>query len=201
MTLIYLVRHGMCDPVGRLIAGRAPGVHLNEEGRAEVMALARHLQSVPLSRIISSPLERTVETADAIASLRGLPVSVDEGLIEIDFGDWTGRTLESLAPDEAWKRFNAARSVTRIPGGEWMLDVQRRMVRCMDELERSARGESVALVSHGDVIKAAIAWYAGMPLDFFPRFEIAPASVSIVQLESWGPEIRLVNGAGWQIAT
>jgi probable phosphomutase (TIGR03848 family) len=201
MTTYLLIRHALCDSVGRTIAGRAPGVSLNADGRHQAEALASRLADLPIVAVYSSPLERAVETARPIAERKGLPVQPLEGLNEIDFGEWTGRTLAELNPVPEWQGFNSYRSGSRIPAGETMLEV---LTRTLEEFERLQRihspGSLVAVVSHADVLRAAIAHFLGMPLDWLLRLELGPASVSIVELQSYGPRLLLLNSlVGWPI--
>jgi broad specificity phosphatase PhoE len=121
-------------------------------------------------------------------------VEVADELNEIDYGAWTGRTIAELREMEAWRRFNQLRGSTAIPGGETMLEVQGRMLRLIERLCAAHAGQTLALVSHGDVIKATLSHYLGVPLDLFHRIEISPASVSIVRVEHHGAEVLLVNG-------
>lgn len=183
----------MCDHVGRVIAGRSPDVHLNDSGHAQAARLAERLASLRLDAIASSPLPRALETAAPLAQRRDLPVQVLESLAEIDYGTWTGRSIESLDPEETWKRFNTLRSVTRVPGGELMLDVQARSVSTLELLRDRYPDGSCAVVSHGDVIRSLVAHCAGIPLDLFHRLEIGPASISVVVLEKSWIGVRCVN--------
>ena len=189
MTTFLLIRHALCDPVGRSIAGRTSGVHLNAEGRVEAEALARRLGEVAISAIYSSPLERALETAAPIAAHQGVPVIQAPGLLELDFGDWTGKTLQELDRLPQWKDFNIYRSGTQIPGGEGMGDVLARALGEVNRIRARHPGSEmvVAVVSHGDVLRALIAHFLGVPLDLFQRLEISPASVSVVALETMDP--------------
>jgi probable phosphoglycerate mutase len=172
--------------VGRSLAGRTPGVCLNAEGIAQAAALADRLRAVPLDAIVSSPLERARQTAAALATGRALAVAYDDALMEIDFGAWTGQSFDALAPRDDWRRFNAQRSVAGAPGGETMLQVQARVVAAIDALRGAYPEGRVALVSHGDAIRGAVAHFAGIPLDLMQRLEIAPASVTVLHLtETW----------------
>ncbi len=186
---VLLIRHGLCDPVGQAIAGRAPGVHLNDSGRRQARALDAALALVPLAAVYSSPLERARETAEPLADRIGQAVTISPGLQELDFGDWTGRTLASLAGDPIWQRFNQQRGVTRIPGGETMDEVVARAAPTVSGVAAEHPGSLIAAVTHGDVIRALVAHWAGMPLDSMLRLEVAPASVSAVRFT---PEPRLI---------
>jgi broad specificity phosphatase PhoE len=193
MTTMLLIRHGMTEAVGQRIAGWAPGVGLNSRGMEEVSVLSRELQSVKLDAIHSSPLERAASTAQAIAAPHGMEVIQRDGLGEVRFGEWTGRTLDELNDDERWQRWNTLRSCGRAPGGETMLDTQRRM---FDEVMH-ARGAypdgTVALVSHADAIRALLVYLLGIPMDHILRLRIDPASVSIVRMSEWNVEVGGVN--------
>lgn len=193
MTTFFLIRHGACDPVGKSLAGWMPGVHLNDTGRAQATRLAARLAHVPFDAICSSPLERARETAEPLADQRGLGVQVVEAFGEMRFGEWTGSTLSALAPQPLWRRFNTLRSIARAPGGETMLEVQARVLGELERLCELHADGVCAVFSHGDVIRATVAHYAGVPLDLFHRIEISPASVSVIRVREWGPEILHVN--------
>lgn len=182
VSTVLLIRHGQCDPVGRSIAGRRPGVHLNEAGRRQVRALARTLEHLPVAALYSSPLDRARETAEALAERSGLPVRIASGLEELDYGAWTGRSLDSLAGDPVWRRFNLERGATRIPDGETMGEVVERAENAVGEMMAAHPEALLAAVTHGDLIRALLASWAGMPLDHMLRIDIAPGSVSAVRL-------------------
>ncbi len=137
-----------------------------------------------------------METALPIANAAGLPVETSEAFGEIQFGEWTGRTLDELSNLPEWRRFNTQRSMTRIPGGELMLEVQSRVLTGMQRLRARHPDGCVAIVSHMDVIKAAVAHFSGIHLDHLFRFEIAHASVSIVEVSEDEPRILLLNDTG-----
>lgn len=196
MTRFVLVRHALVDASGARLAGRAAGVHLNGQGRLQAQALAARLAGSPIAAVYSSPLERTVETAGAIASLLGLEVVPREDFLEIEFGEWTDRALDDVAAQPRFRRFNSFRSCTPVPGGEYMLQAQARMVVGLDALRARHPRESVVVVSHGDMIKAAVAHYAGIPLDLFQRIEISHASMSVVEIDDDGVRILAVNDTG-----
>src|SRR5918993_3484461 len=134
MTTFLLIRHALCDPVGISIAGRASGVHLNEAGRQQAAALAGRLGGLPVAAIRSSPLERAMETAEPLAAALGLPVAQDAGLNEVDFGEWTGRTLLELDGLAEWRDFNERRGCARIPGGETMAEVVSRSLATLEQV-------------------------------------------------------------------
>lgn len=193
MTTLLLIRHGHTDLVGNTLAGRSPGVHLSSQGEAEAVELARSLSSIRIDSIFSSPLERTQETAQRLASAAGKPVQILEGVIEIDYGDWTGREIQSLRDDPLWIRYNRYRSITRIPGGEWFVEIQARVVKTLEELRAGRPEDILAIVTHGDVIRVAIAHYLGIHLDIITRLVIRPASVSALSVNDFGPELLFMT--------
>jgi|SRR4051812_24283374 broad specificity phosphatase PhoE len=206
MVTVLLIRHATCDHVGRAIVGRLPGKSLNQRGRAQAESLAEALAGTPLGHagqtgrpevIYSSPLERAVETATILGRRLGASVRELTGLNELDFGTWTGRTLESLQDDPIWHAFNETRGATRIPGGESMAEGVDRAMAELLALEREHGGRIVAAVSHGDVIRGLLLRCLGMPLDHVHRLEVAPASVSVVHLQPNQTRVAVIN---WQAA-
>jgi probable phosphoglycerate mutase len=195
-TTVLVIRHGYNDWVGRTLAGWTPGVHLNARGREQAERLAQRLAGVPIRVLYSSPLERTLETAEPLARQLGLEVRVCEALGELRLGEWTGRKLCDLENDPLWRRFNTQRSTTRIPGGELTLEVQARMVNALEGIRREHPDSVVAVFSHGDPIRSLLLHYLGMPLDLMHRIEIEPASVSVVALHEWGPQVMRMNEMG-----
>lgn len=196
MTTVLLIRHGMCDPVGKSIAGRTPGVHLNRQGRAQAADLARVLSRLPIEAVYSSPMERAVETALPLGLALGRPVREAPGLTELDFGEWTGRSLVELERDPRWPAFNEHREATRIPGGESMGEVVSRAVGTLSDILRTHGEAVVAAVSHGDVIRAVLMHCLGAPLDRIHGLEVAPGSVSAVQLGEGASRVLAVNWRG-----
>lgn len=192
-TTFYLIRHATHDLVGRTLAGRMDGVALSEQGRLESGRLADRLGGRAIAAIYSSPLQRAQETARPLARRTGLTVDIEPALNEFDFGAWTGREFASLEGDPLWKLFNTWRSGTRAPGGESMLEVQARIVGILEALHVRHTEDAVALVSHGDVLKAAVLHYLGMALDSFMRIELEPASVTVLELAHWGARIVTLN--------
>ncbi len=195
-TTIVLLRHGQTDWIGHGIAGRQPGVHLNPEGAAQAMRVRDRLAALPIAAIYSSPLDRTRETAAPLAAARGLDVRTCDEAMELDFGDWTSRQFSALEQDAGWRRFNSFRSFSRASGGELMPEVQLRIVRAIERLRAAHPGQTVVIVSHGDVIRSALAYFLGVPLDLFQRIEIGPASVSRVRLFDDGVSVLGVNDTG-----
>ena len=194
MTTFYLIRHA-ANPylVERKIAGWLPGIHLNAEGQKQAQHLAERLAREPIRAIYTSPLERAYETAEPIAAKLGLSLQVSEGLGEIRFGDWTDQTIAKLDTIPQWQRWNSFRSGTQMPNGEAMIEAQARIVREMLRLRDVHPNERIALVTHGDPIKAAIAYFIGAPLDLFLRIEVDPASVSIIGLDNSTARIIRLN--------
>ena len=196
MTGFLLIRHADADHVGRRLAGRSPGVRLNEVGKAQARSLAESLAGAPLAAVYTSPMERARETAAAVAARLGVEPRVREAFNEVEFGDWTGRSFGELEGDSEWVAWNEFRSTARPPAGEGMVDVLGRALRGLDEIAGDHEGEWAAVVSHCDVIRPLLAHFAGMPLDHMLRLEVGTASVSAVEVNPWGPRILSVNGIG-----
>jgi probable phosphoglycerate mutase len=161
-----------------------------------VNRLAETLSGVPIRAVYTSPLERALETAEAIARPHGLTPQLSEELGEVRAGSFEGETLADLDRREDWKRFNVFRGGTRAPGGELMIETQARMVRRIDALRQPHDGQVVALVSHADPLRAAIAHFLGISIDMLLRFEISPASVSVLELSDWGARVWCLNRTG-----
>jgi probable phosphoglycerate mutase len=179
--------------VGRAIAGRAPGVHLDEGGRAQAQALARVLVPAAFAAIVSSPLERARETAAPLAAALGLTPEVDERFTELDYGQWTGKSFDELDGDPDWRRWNTMRGSARIPGGESALEAQARALAGLEALRARHPDGRVAVVSHADVIRAVLAHCLATPLDLSLRIEVAPASVSAVTIGDGWVSVHHVN--------
>lgn len=193
MTTFYLVRHGACDGLGEMLWGRSGNVCLNEAGKAQTQRLAERFSGVKLAAVYSSPLARTLETAEAIARAARLEVQQNPAFNEIDFGEWSGKSFDELSRDEHWRRFNTQRSVASIPGGESFLDVQTRVVAELERLSDRHNDTRVAIVSHADVIKTAVGYVAGTPIDLLQRFEISPCSVSVIATNEHETKLLAVN--------
>jgi probable phosphoglycerate mutase len=185
MTRILLIRHGSTDLVNVKLCGRLPGISLNSDGLAQANAVGTYLSSgTQLRAIYSSPLERATETANVIARRQNLSpeVTIDERLTEIDFGEWTGLTFDFLQASVEWKRYNASRSLHAPPGGESLTNVQSRAWECLSGISERFPGATIAVVTHADVIRALLVLFLGMPLDHLLRFEVAPASITAVNM-------------------
>jgi probable phosphomutase (TIGR03848 family) len=193
MPTILLTRHGENEYVakGRL-AGRLPGVHLNENGKKQAQALAEALGQAPIKTVYASPLDRTIETAEPIAQALGMKVTPEPGLLEVDFGDWQDKTIKQLRRRKLWKTVQNAPTRMRFPGGETFAHAQQRIVECIEALSSKHKPQDlIVCVSHSDIIKLAVAYYLGLPLDLFQRLVVAPASMSTLHIaENWA---RVVN--------
>jgi probable phosphoglycerate mutase len=195
-TQLLLIRHGLTDWVGHRLPGWTPGIHLSEEGRQQAEDLAHRLASLSIEAIYASPLERTVETAEAIAALHGLSVQLKENLGELQIGQWTGQAIEDLAKKEEWLAIQFYPSGANIPGGETMHEMQTRVVAELDAIRKVHPRATVAVVSHADVIKAAVAHYVGLHLDLFQRLAVYPASLTAFRFNKFGPRLVLFNDSG-----
>jgi len=191
MRRVFLIRHGSHDRLGRILCGRMPGVSLSATGRAEADALARRLAGSGAGTLRASPRARTAETAAPIAAALGLPVETEPGLDEIDFGAWTGRTFDALADDPLWSAWNTARATARPPEGESMVEAQARVTRVLDRFTQD--GAPVILVSHGDVIRAALLAILGLGLDAYDRIAVDPAACSELALWPGGGRVVSLN--------
>jgi broad specificity phosphatase PhoE len=193
VAVFHLLRHGEHGLLGRVLAGRMPGVGMTERGRAEIAAQAERLAGEKIAAIYASPLQRTRETAEIVAERLGLPIGFRDDLIELDFGEWTGATFDSIRADPRWQAWSTQRSLATIPGGESMRAVQQRVVATVVELNERHPHETVLLVSHGDVIRSALVFLLGMPLDFYNRIEIGQGSISTVRIDTSGIRILALN--------
>jgi probable phosphomutase (TIGR03848 family) len=201
-TLVLLVRHGQTPTTGSTLPGRARGLHLADSGRAQADAAAArigHLTKV--SAIYASPLERTRETAKPIAAELGLKVQIDRGLLECEFGDWTGAKLGDLRKLPEWNTVQRYPSGFRFPNGESFAEMQTRMVGALDKLVARHPGETIVAVSHADPIKAAVAQALGTHLDLFQRIVISPCSISAILYSSGGPAVLATNSTGDNLAS
>lgn len=193
MTVFHLLRHGEHNVQGKICAGRMPGVVLSERGRGEAEAAARRLAGLDIAAIYASPLERTRETAEIVGRHLSRPVTILDDLAELDFGEWTGKTFDEVRKDPRWPAWASHRSLSCIPGGETMREVQRRVVEAIMQMREQHPSETVVVVSHGDVIRAALVFALGMPLDFYGRIEVATASLSTMRIDASGVRVIAVN--------
>lgn len=196
MTTLLLIRHGTNDWVHGRLAGRLPGVHLNEDGRRQAESLAERMADLPLDAIYASPLDRTVETAQAIAAPRGMALRLLDGLLEVDYGQWQGAELKELYKHELWPGVQFYPSGTRFPDGETLGEAQARMIATLDRVRSLHPKGVIAVVSHADLIRLATAYYLGMHLDLFQRLEISPCSLTAFGFTRMGPRLLAYNETG-----
>ncbi|RBQ18959.1 phosphoglycerate mutase [Spongiactinospora rosea] len=202
MTTLLLARHGLTELTGPVLAGWTPGVHLSEAGAAQAKALGERLAGLDLDAIVSSPLERCQETAQAVAAGRaGIRVETDERFGECRYGEWTGRPLKELAADPLWPVVQSHPSAVTFPGGESLTAVQHRAITAVREWNARLGAEGVYLVcSHGDVIKAIVADALGLHLDQFQRIIADPASVTAIRYTPLRPFVLRLNDIGGDVA-
>lgn len=211
MTLVLLVRHGLTAATGKALAGRAPGIPLDDRGLEQARAIAARLAGVRLDAIISSPIQRCTETAAVIAAAQpangeapgGQVVRADERFTECGYGDWTGQPLRKLAREPLWRVVQAHPSAARFPGpdGEAMADMQHRAVAGVRAWNRDLGSGACYLVcSHGDVIKAVLADALGMHLDLFQRLSVDPCSLSVVRYTGLRPFVERLNDTGGAVS-
>ena len=196
-TTVLFVRHGQTPTTGKQLPGRAAGLHLAPKGVEQAERAGVRIAALDgVTAVYASPMERTRETAAPIARACGLRVRTHKGLIEADFGEWTGKSLSGLRKRPEWATVQRYPSGFRFPGGESFTEMQTRMTGAIAELVQRHPGESIVAVSHADTIKAAVADAAGTPLDLFQRIVISPCSVSAVIYSSTGPIVLAVNSTG-----
>jgi probable phosphomutase (TIGR03848 family) len=197
-TLLLLVRHGQTPTTGASLPGRAKGLHLAETGRAQAEAAAVRIGALgaKVSAVYASPLARTRETAAPIANALGLRATVERGLLECDFGDWTGAKLADLRKKPEWQTVQRYPSGFRFPGGESFPEMQTRMASTLERLGAAHRGSAFVAVSHADPIKAAVAHALGTHLDLFQRIVISPCSITAILQTPGGPIVLAVNSTG-----
>jgi probable phosphoglycerate mutase len=194
-TTVLLVRHGQTPTTGDVLPGRAKGLHLSDTGRAQAQAAADRIgQSVKeVAAVYASPLERAKETAAPVAKRFGLRVAVERGLLECDFGDWTGGRLKELSKRPEWRTVQRYPSGFRFPEGESFAEMQTRIVDTLIRLRTKHPGQTIVCVSHADPIKAAVADAVGTHLDLFQRIVISPCSISTIVYGDGGPMVLGVN--------
>ncbi|WP_433518453.1 MSMEG_4193 family putative phosphomutase [Nonomuraea sp. CA-143628] len=197
MTTLLLARHGLTALTGPVLAGRTPGVHLSEAGRAQAAALAGRIAGVRLDAIVSSPLERCQETAQAVAEGRGMAVQTDERFVECGYGAWTGRPLKELAKEPLWQVVQAHPSAVTFPEGEALTEMQHRAVAAVREWNLRLGEKGVYLAcSHGDVIKAIVADALGLHLDHFQRITADPGALTVIRYAPLRPFVLRLNDMG-----
>lgn len=196
-TLVLLVRHGQTPTTGTTLPGRAPGLHLAEAGVAQAGAVAARIGALKnVTAVYASPLERTRETAAPIGKALGLRVKADRGLLECDFGEWTGRSLKDLMKLPEWRTVQRYPSGFRFPGGESFSEMQQRITGTIAERSAEHQGHTIVAVSHADPIKAAVAQALGTHLDLFQRIVVSPCSVTAILYTPGGPVVLATNSTG-----
>jgi probable phosphomutase (TIGR03848 family) len=203
MTTVVLVRHGLTAMTGPVLAGWTPGLHLDERGVAQAAALAERLRPVPFDAVVSSPLDRCLDTAGAVLEGRSLDLQVDDRLGECRYGDWTGRPLKELAKDPLWKVVQSHPSAVTFPGpeGEPLRETQSRAVAAVRDWNARLGPDATWLAcSHGDVIKAVVADAMGLHLDQFQRIVVDPCSVTVIRYTELRPFVVRVNDTGGGVA-
>ncbi|SOC49436.1 probable phosphomutase, MSMEG_4193 family [Blastococcus aggregatus] len=204
MTTVILLRHGRTTAnAGGILAGWTPGVQLDEAGQAQVAAVGERLAKVPLAAVVSSPLERCVQTASAVTAGRDLELRTDDRLGEARYGDWTGRAIKELVKEPLWKVVQQHPSAAVFPGdeGEGLAQTQARAVAAVRAVNAELGPDAVWLAcSHGDVIKAVLADALGLHLDQFQRIVVDPASISVVTYTETRPFVARINDTGGDVS-
>ena len=186
MTRILLIRHAPVASTGKVLYGRQPGHHLTEEARAATTKLARRLSKTALQAVYCSPLERTVETAALVAAPHNLSPDVEERIIEVNYGEWTGQELKELYKLPEWKTVVHQPSRMRFPGGESLAEAQLRGASACEALAGRHPDGTIAIVTHADIIRLVLGFYLGQPLDLLSRLTVAPTSVSVLDISKKG---------------
>ena len=201
-TLVLMVRHGQTPTTGAVLPGRAKGLHLGDKGLEQARTAGARIGALgKVSAVYASPMERTQETAAPIAKACKLRVRTDKGLIECDFGDWTGKKLADLRKLPQWRTVQRYPSGFRFPRGESFGEMQTRMVDTIGGLVAKHPGETIVAVSHADTIKAAVASAMGTHLDLFQRIVVSPCSVTAIMYTADGPIVLAVNSTGDDLGT
>jgi broad specificity phosphatase PhoE len=193
-TLVLLVRHGATPTTGKVMPGRAPGLHLSEAGLAQAAAVAERLATLKLDAIYCSPLERACETAAPTAAATRLVPIEEPGLLEADVGEWTGQSLASLAKLREWRGVHGSPSTFRFPGGESLAELQARVVAVLDRVHAAHPGGTVACFSHSDPIRLGLVFALGAPLDAFGRVVVSTGSISALRFtDGFPPQVLTTN--------
>lgn len=194
--LLFLIRHGLTSHTNERLSGWLPGISLTDEGLEQAAGVAERMRSVKLDAIYSSPLERCMETARPLASSKKLRIRVRDGVGEVRYGEWEGKKLRALAKTKLWRSVMQSPSRARFPGGETLAETQARAVAAIELLREKHPDDSVAVVTHADVIRVLVAYYAGIHLDLYQRLVISPVSISILWVGSGTPRVLAVNDTG-----
>ncbi len=200
-TAVLLVRHGTTPTTGIKLPGRAPGLHLSDEGRRQADGAAQRIGALRrVAAVYASPIDRARETALPIARVRHLALRIERDLAEIDVGDWTGISLARARRRPEWEIVQRHPSGFRFPGGESFMELQTRMVAAVTRLVERHPGGTIVVVSHADPIKVLVAHATGTPLDLFQRFIIAPASITVIAWRPDAPLVLTINSLGGELA-
>jgi len=200
-TVVLLVRHGQTPTTGKVLPGRAAGLHLADVGREQAQRAAARIAELPkVDAIYASPLERARETAAPIAAARNMKVRIDKGLLECDFGDWTGAELAALMKKPEWQTVQRAPSTFTFPNGESFTAMQTRIVSAVDRIRAAHPGGVVVCVSHADPIKALVAHAMGTHIDLFQRIVISTCSITAIAYGTGAPVVLTVNSTGGSLA-
>lgn len=195
MSIFLLIRHGNSEAVD-FIPGRSPGVNLSSSGKNQLKELVDNLSHIQIDSIYCSPIDRTVQTARAIAESKGLLLETNEAFIEFEFGEWTGKTFKELEHIQKWKLFHEFRAGTKPPSGELIIQIQSRFVSELIRLRDLFPEKTIAIVSHGDPIRSAICYFTGIPLNMVQGITIGTASVSTLEINAWGSVLHNLNHQG-----
>jgi broad specificity phosphatase PhoE len=198
--IALLVRHGHVDSVDRWLEGRRDSVRLNAMGRQQASSLSDALSSVPIAAVYTSPLRRALETAEPVAAAHRLPINVREALVDVDFGEWTGKHFDELSHDPRWLVFNRSRADACAPGGEPLDAVRRRIEQELLFFSRRHSGQTIVVVTHAEPIRCAIAAFRKVTLDEVLGVEILPGRISTVQIDAARAAVVAVNRAPNQAA-
>jgi probable phosphomutase (TIGR03848 family) len=207
VSTVFLLRHGLTPMTGPVLAGRTPGVHLDDRGAAQAAAVAQRLAALPLAAIVTSPLERCVDTAEVVQSVqraagRDPAWHVDERITECGYGDWTGRQIKDLAKDPLWKIVQTQPSAVRFPNGESIAEMSARAVASIRDWDAQLGADAMWVAcTHGDVIKAILADALGLHLDNYQRIVPDPCSVSVIRYTDARPYVLRTNDVGGDLAS
>jgi len=193
---LVLARHAVTHQTGPMLSGRLPGIDLSDTGREQARRLGERLAGLPVAAVYASPIERTTQTAEAVAAHHEIPVRALPGVIEADYGEWTGGQIADLAKTDLWKVVQRNPSRARFPGGESIAEMQSRMVAALEAVVAEHPGDLIVIVSHADPIKAAIAHFTGVHLDLFQRIVVSPASATVFELGPHGVSMLTCNSLG-----
>jgi probable phosphoglycerate mutase len=196
MATLFLIRHAVTAQTGRVLYGQAPGIDLDDRGRAQAAGLVDRFASVRLTAIYSSPLERCIQTVEPLAAAQRLGVAREPALIEMDAGSWTGRTLAQVRRTKPWATVQQQPSAFRFPGGEGFVEALERAVDAVERIARRHPRGRVAIATHGDIVRIVLAHLLGTPLDDFQRIVADTASVSVVLTHATHRRVVLVNDTG-----